>query len=763
MRDSSPRAASAFPMRGCESRPLAAYLKALGVLRLIQSPSSNVSGHAADANVRGCWEHGCFVLHTTLDRESLEQFLLYDYCPSPIIAPWNGGSGFYPQDNKSGIGPLTGIEVAARFCLLSNSISQASDLIESMGLMRRPDGHDKVALVSLLRSRLNEPAIEWLDAALALSHEKVSFPQLLGTGGNDGRLDFTNNYLQRLVSRRPLGLFDAKTGSPAPESGRFLRAALFGEAVPGLKSEVMGQFSPGTAGPNGATGFSGDPVSNPWDFILTIEGSLMFGGTAARRHQGIQESGASFPFTVRPTGAGTGSLKGTDEENARAEFWAPIWEQPATCEELRGLLREGRAILNGKTARDGLEFARAATSLGTSRGIVGFERYAFVMRAGKAYLATPVGRRHVTATESTSTRLIADLDAGGWLGRLRRELRGKETPARARNLLQQFEDSLFSMTASNADVRSVQKSIGAIGGIVGWLRSSPSAQARIDPPPRLSAAWVRSADDGTSEFRVAAALASLGWVSAESEAADNKSPHASPGDLPMAVHLAPVTPDSIYRKYRTWASEQPGSLAVWTPGRLVANLIVVMERRLVEHSRRGFSDKPFGSDTPARLVDVIQFLSNQFNDRHCAGLLAGLAWAKPPKLKFLDRHRSPGVVPFGYSALKPIACSVRDLPSSVRPIDSPSDWSVPLPPGLLQLLRSGRVDDAVRRAFRRARSSGFASAFDTSRYGSSVTNFGAGLDSERLAAALLIPLDTYGLGRLVARAYPPDEENENVT
>ena len=763
MSDSTPRAASPVPLRGCESRPLAAYLKALGVLRLIQSPSSNVSGHAADANVRGSWAHASFILHTILDRESVERFFLYDYCPSPIIAPWNGGSGFYPKDNKSGVGPLRSIEVADRFHSISDSIRQASDLIERIGLTKRPDGQDKVALVSLLRSRLSEPAIEWLDAALALSHDRVSFPQLLGTGGNDGRLDFTNNYLQRLVSQEPLGLFDVKTGNPTPESRRFLRAALFGEAVPGLKAEVMGQFSPGTAGPNGATGFSGDPISNPWDFVLTIEGAVMFGGSAARRHQGIQESGASFPFTVRPTGAGAGSLQGADEENARAEFWAPLWERPASCEELRGLLREGRAILNGKTARDGLEFARAATSLGTSRGIVGFERYAFVMRAGKAYLATPVGRRQVATSESTSARLIVDLDAGGWLGRLRRELRAKETPARARALLQQLEDSLFSMTATSSDSRSVQNTIGAIGGVVSWLSSSPSAQERIGPPPRLSAAWVRRADDETPEFRVAAALASLGWVSAESAASDDRSQHASPRDLPMAVHLAPVMPISVYRKYRTWADEGFESLSVWTPGRLAANLVAVMERRLVEHSRRGFDDKPFGSDTPARLIDVIQFLSNRFNDRRCARLLAGLTWVKPSQLKFSARPRSPGPVPFAYSALKPITCPVRDLPGSVRPTDSPSDWTVPIPPGLLQLLRSGRVDEAVRRALRRARSSGFASAFDTSRYGSSMTQFGAGLDSERLAAALLIPLDKHGLGRLITRAYPPEEENEDVT
>ena len=445
MKNSFPRASRLFPLEGCGSRPLSAYLKALGVMRLIQSASSNVSGHAADAGVRGRWEHARLVLDTTLDRESIEQFFLYDYCPSPIIAPWNGGSGFYAKDNKSGIGPLMESEVAERFSAIRDSIYKASELIKDQGLKERPTGQDKAELVSLLRRSLSDHAIDWLDAALALSAGQISFPQLLGTGGNDGRLDFTNNYMQRLVSRRPSGLFDAKTGEPTPESKRFLRAALFGEAVPGLKSEVMGQYSPGTAGPNGGTGFSGDPVSNPWDFVLTLEGAVMFGGSVARRHQGLKESGASFPFTVRTTGAGSGGLSGTDEQNARAEFWAPLWERPASCDELRGLLREGRAILNRKTARDGLEFARAASSLGISRGITGFERYAFVMRAGKAYLATPVGRRHVATAESSSTRLIADLDAGGWLGRLRRELRGQETPARARDLLQKFEDSLFSI------------------------------------------------------------------------------------------------------------------------------------------------------------------------------------------------------------------------------------------------------------------------------------------------------------------------------
>ena len=86
-----------IPLNGCTPTPLASYLKAIGVLRLISSPANHVSGEAADAHARGWWQNECFHLRTTLSRDTLLHFFLHDYAPSPIIAPWNGGSGFYPK------------------------------------------------------------------------------------------------------------------------------------------------------------------------------------------------------------------------------------------------------------------------------------------------------------------------------------------------------------------------------------------------------------------------------------------------------------------------------------------------------------------------------------------------------------------------------------------------------------------------------------------------------------------------------------------
>ena len=85
-------------LHGCTPTPLASYLKALGVLRLISSPANHVSTKAADPHARGWWENECFHLRTTLSRDALLHFFLNDYAPSPIIAPWNGRAGFLEGD-----------------------------------------------------------------------------------------------------------------------------------------------------------------------------------------------------------------------------------------------------------------------------------------------------------------------------------------------------------------------------------------------------------------------------------------------------------------------------------------------------------------------------------------------------------------------------------------------------------------------------------------------------------------------------------------
>ena len=361
-------------LRGCAPTPLASYLKALGVLRLVSSPANHVSCEAADPHARGWWENECFHLRTTLDQDALLGFFLHDYAPSPIIAPWNGGSGFYPKDNKYGFDPLATGHVAARFGRISSAIRNSTCTVKRLGLTERPEGTAKVELVEALRAELPDAALLWLDAVLALSGGGLAYPELLGTGGNDGRLDFTNNFARRLASRaKPAGLFEASSGEPSTEAALLLEDSLLAAPVLGLCSAAIGQFAPGAAGgPNATNGYSADSEVNPWDFVLMLEGATAFAGAATRRHQhapgaaaagATTRSGASFPFTVRAVGAGWGGVEAADESDARAEFWAPIWTRPARSLEIDSLLGEGRAVLNERTVRDGLDFARAGREL----------------------------------------------------------------------------------------------------------------------------------------------------------------------------------------------------------------------------------------------------------------------------------------------------------------------------------------------------------------------------------------------------------------
>ena len=757
-------------LQGCSPTPLASYLKALGVLRLLSSGVNNVAGKPADPHVRGWWEGEQFHLQTSLARDGLLRFFLHDYAPSPIIAPWNGGSGFYPKDNKDGFRPLASKEVARRFLPFSSAIRCGAEALRVLDLKASPKGVDKADLVAVLRGSLPDEALPWLDAALVLSGDRLRFPQLLGTGGNDGRLEFTNNLMRRLVSEKtPKGVFAASSGTPSPTCEGFLENALFGSPARDLTGVAVGQFAPGGAGgANATTGYEGSPTVNPWDYVFMLEGAATFASAATRRYQSNAMSRASFPFTVAPSAAGCGGLESTDESDARGEFWAPVWTRSARFSEVQALFAEGRAVTNGRTASDGLDFARALATLGVNRGFSEFQRFGFVKRAGKNHYAAALGRRR--AAPSPGVQLAADLDQGAWLRQCRRFARNDRQPAAMRTAVKHLEDSLFSLLAPECSRSSVNAALVSVGCLGEWLSNSPEGRKAVGPPPLLSRAWVKRADDGSAEFRVAAALAGIGM--------DPSSGGNGSDPPPMAAHFAPLTngPGAGFesktffkgnwpRRVREWPDSDAPPTVVWGHGGLVRNMIAVLERRIVETSIRGLTDKPLGSASWARLSDVSAFLSGDFDDARCSALLAGLVWARPTRLPSIGVAgiAARASLPFAYAAVKPIFSPNKDL---ARVGAIPQEGVLPIPPGLVSRLRAGGgslngrvVAGVVHTAFTRARSSGLASPYDAGESGSGVAarysnRIGVGIRPDRLAAAMLIPISRRGLARLLHRAYP---------
>jgi CRISPR-associated protein Csx17 len=419
-------------LEGCRPEPLASYLKALGTLRLVSSQ--------ADPSARGHWSTDGFVLTTVLSQQELLDFFLGSYTPTSIVSPWNGGSGFAPKDNTEAL-EVIATSTDPRLAVYRNVINQ----VKLIGHYDSKGSIEKADYLTGLRNTLPDDALPWLDAAAVLFAEglgqSVRFPVLLGTGGNDGRFDFSNNYMQRLCDA--LGLRPAKKGM-ADKPSLWLSQALFGNGEAPLMDAAIGQFDPGGAGgSNSAPQGKGKSLVNPWDFVLMLEGAMVFSGAAVRR-RGEVAATVSIPFWFSASPVGYGSAA---NENTRGEIWAPIWEQPTNLRGVESLFAEGRVTWDGYQARTGLDAARAIATLQHDRRISSFVRYVIAERFGLSNIASPVGRITMPTDERKDVDVTLSLDR--WLQRVKRF-----APNGVQSVARLAEQAIYNLaTASEKDQR----------------------------------------------------------------------------------------------------------------------------------------------------------------------------------------------------------------------------------------------------------------------------------------------------------------------
>lgn len=467
--------------------PLGSYLKALALLRLVATQ--------ADREAEGWWASDRFHLRSELDLDDLVGFLTERYCPTPLVAPWNGGSGFGPNDKKASPTAVAAVELVAssedpRLATYRRAIAAVRELVA------RPGWHElaKEQQVALCRNHLPDQSIPWIDAAVVLTAEHRRFPPLLGTGGNDGRLDFSSNFLQRLAECFAL----ADRPSSATPIDVLAQVLITGEPAP-LDRSVIGQFDPGAAGGVGSGPLGAAPsLANPWDLVLVLEGAIVFASAAARRLS-TGRAAVGVPFMVDSSPAGHASAA---PEGSRGELWAPIWERPATFSEIERLVGEGRAEYRGRQARSGLDFARAAVSLGTERGIGSFTRHAFLERNGLATLAVPVG--HLRVRERSEVGLTSALDP--WINRLRRVA---NPPASLIALLREFDDAVFEVTTTDRPADALLRVLEVTARLDRLAQRSSSFRDLQAPSGLRADKWLDVVHDSSVESTLAISLASL--------------------------------------------------------------------------------------------------------------------------------------------------------------------------------------------------------------------------------------------------------------
>lgn len=716
---------------GCSTVPLAHYLKALGLLRIVS--------RQLDSEANGWWERSDFRLRVDASREEVEHFLLHQYRPTPVINPWNGGSGFKLDKPKDAIVDARRAE-AERFSVLSKAVDESFDLMEEFGFESKVTSAQKDEFLKACRSRMPEPMLDWIDAALVLTDERTLYPPLLGTGGNDGRLDFSKNFLQQIAN-----LFDLDSGEPTVEAEGWLRSALYAEADSHLDDGAIGQFFPSaTGGPNSTTGFGRDTKMNPWDFVLMLEGATMFASAAVRRLESSEPGAMSAPFTVYHVGVGHGSTDASEEDDARPETWIPIWSNPASYRELRALMAEGRVLVEGvdndgngfnRSARDGVDFARAIATLGVDRGIDAFQRFGFQQRNGRAYFATPLTRMEVS--RRARAELVDELD--GWLDLLGSRAADRHTPASVTAAVNRLQETIFDLCMRDdpSRVRRVLVQLGRVERIaakrLGW--ANPSNGRSVPPLSGLSSAWIDAAYEESPEFRLAATLASTYGDFGKGDQTEYRA---------IRRNLEPV--ESYGPSAAGWR-DNPGPEVVWQHGNPLDALNALVRRRITEARQADLAYWPDRARFPARLADIAQFLNGAVDLRRMIDFtwgLLGLDWSTvdPRDIERrnaaddVDRvHPAPGA---DYALIK-LCYAGRPL----RVGDAEKEIEVPIDSGIYQAAATGDGRRATERAAGRLRGAEIPP---------SVPRVATkGKRAHRIAAALVFPIDPRDLPRLLGR------------
>ncbi len=460
-------------LSGCTPEPIAAYLKALGVLRVL--------AEQVDLSIRGFWRENVFHLEG-ITQERLIEFFCKDWQPTPVVQPWNNGTGFTREGKKN----LT-IPQALRFKGIRTLIQVCEQVAVTTGLNQQDKVKQlKKQVLRELRLRVPSHLRRGIEAAWIVTQDAEKLNFLLANGGMSGNAD-----LGDLQSTALKLLFNFDVGQPLTASEDCFKASVFRESLKNTRiAKSIVFLDPGTTGSiNGTIGESIEAQSNPWDYLLALEGLLSILPTVTRRYTQTNDLQiACLPFAVRPSTAGQGTL--TAAETCRGEVWFPLWAKPLRWRLVEHLFTEARLSLGNRPAVTGLDARRAIASLGCNRSINQFVRYGYFVRNGDAQFAIPLGR--FNPEQRPEAVITAEVDS--WLEQIGRV---KRLPNSIESALNRVRLALWDH-ASGGSLLDVVIALGQLEE----ARDRSSIRTRLRP---LSSDWIRAANDGSIEFRLALA------------------------------------------------------------------------------------------------------------------------------------------------------------------------------------------------------------------------------------------------------------------
>ena len=627
-------------------------------------------------------------------------------------------------------------------------------IAESKAHFKENQGATKDRLIADLRASWGAEGQQWVNAAVALDEKgEAGFTSLFGSGGNDGRMEYTKNLRYHLDA-----LFDVGTGDARNDTAARLKAAIFGTPTNLLVNKAVGQFFPGRAGgTNMGRGFSGGAGINPWEFVLMLEGAVALVAGLSRRGD-VEKARVSSPFWVEGASAGFGSAS-EREGSPRGEQWLPLWSQPLRYDELVELIREGRAQVGRRQTTRAADLVLATARLGLARGVDSLQRFAYLQRNGQSNLAVSTGRFRVA---SRSHQALLD-EVAPWIDRLvwyAKRTKDNNVPLSLGVIARRTQDVLFAVCQHEATSREWRELLVTLGDAELVLLRAGKNPARR-PLPGLSSEWLPAVDDGTQEGRTALRLA----LALASQHRPRERENAPPVDS-VRRHFLPL--DDWDKPRPRFKLDEKGRVRrdpehVCVGRNIVTDAIALVERRSI-WARSSDEKRERAPRLPLEAVgaceatpeEIGRWVRGEVSDEAVLGLvqpLLALNWHE------FDAGHAPKPLLRGAPDPLHMLFRLAHLPFDV-PVQGPdgrteTEVTVRFDPEPLRRLAAGDLDGALKVAIRRLEASGLRPVF---RRGVATPAL-----ARRLAASLVFPIsraDAARAARLVCKPYDVKDAEE---
>lgn len=551
----------AVPLPGLTLDTLGLYFAALGLLRLLSRKWPQL---------RGCWRQGVFTV--VGGPETLNELadFLFEIAQSD---QWT----FY---EKLWDAPQKADTKAAQ--------------------MKKP-----VKAIAIWRADTAEDSLLMLTSHLVPGEKRNSFNPLFGTGGNAGKRLFASGW-----NKARQALMKPSRGVTSED----LQADLYAFLSNG-SCQILGDFSAGSwfslankvFNSGTAHPFAEGQVT-PWAMLLACEAFPLLSGSATRLLGAHRRQNAAFPFICRAPAPESETACG----QWLGDFWAPVWQRPFSLSEVVMIFQSGKAELAGRAALTSAAFAAAIVQRGVDAGINEFRCFTLQRTTSDNTFESQLTRvvsvpSHNPLFSDVFQRMISLRD------RLPED-RKQGKSWRFKGLQGPFDRALLALAQAVGEGREetqFEAAVAVLDAAFGALekvdrnKAHREAKVRFERLPLSFLAWIASQEGGTTEFRLALAVASL-----KEEVPQNLANSKEAARLPQPFLAYRLGATGIGRYWQI-PKDRP-LRSVWGPRSLVDNLCSLAHRRLIESPSTAIV--PFRSRFPAPLSDVLTFLQGGTDD-----------------------------------------------------------------------------------------------------------------------------------------------------